>query len=223
MRKFLTIGLVLALFLLFFGSMALSHVPRGLTAHEDVVLEMVANMTSSESNKSNVFEVDGIQFETILSERVLTIPVKQQNARTPVRFGIRVTNLSSKSYRFFVFYLLPELQAADGKEIQFHYGRNATRIPEEESDFPLVNPGENFTFFLNGNLYWEDSKLLLGGRDRTGGVWIFSNLKLGTYQMRFTYQNQEARVKLRVGGIIVEDIWTGTVSMPFVNFRLIQS
>ncbi|QMS89021.1 hypothetical protein HUN01_15950 [Nostoc edaphicum CCNP1411] len=55
--------------------MTLSYAPRVLMAHEDV-LEKAANMTSSGSNKINAVEVDGIQFETLVPERMLCLPKK---------------------------------------------------------------------------------------------------------------------------------------------------
>jgi hypothetical protein len=78
LKKYFTRNLwatVLALSLFFFGTMVLSHVPSCLKADEDVLFERVANMTSVESNSNNAVEVNGIRFETVMSERVLQIPL----------------------------------------------------------------------------------------------------------------------------------------------------
>ncbi|MGB3510884.1 MAG: hypothetical protein WBA93_16960 [Microcoleaceae cyanobacterium] len=54
-------------------------------------------------------EVDGISFETWISEAVLIIPPKEVDAYTPVEWGISVANNSPNSYRFVFFNLVPEI------------------------------------------------------------------------------------------------------------------
>lgn len=71
--------------------MTLSYVPRVLTAHENV-LERSANMTSSESNEINAVEVDGIQFETLVPERMLCLPKKKSSTENSEYFEIFITN-----------------------------------------------------------------------------------------------------------------------------------
>jgi hypothetical protein len=48
---------VFILALILCGAIALGHVPRKVTTHEDGVVECVANITSQESNDSNAVEV----------------------------------------------------------------------------------------------------------------------------------------------------------------------
>jgi hypothetical protein len=172
-----------------------------------------------ESNDSNAVEVDGVRFETLVPERVLTIP-NRNGAKNHVQFGIRFTNLSPSPYRFIFFYLLPQLLAPDGQAIHRCYGVNGIKIPQE-SDFLLAMPGENLTFFLDAQFSWSNHKLRLGGYARNGGVWHFDALKPGIYRVRFTYENRDAVRKIYYGGSI-EGLWTGMVSTPFVSFRLVQ-
>ena len=74
-------------------------------------------------------EADGIRFETLVSEQVLTIPPKEFDAYTPVELGIRVTNLSLLPYRFIFFYLVPEIVTVDGKQLQNGGGINPNVSP----------------------------------------------------------------------------------------------
>lgn len=164
-------------------------------------------------------EVDGILFETSVPERVVTIPQAESDSKTLVQFGMRVTNLSSDSYRFLFFYLLPELVDADGKTLKRGYGRNATRYPET-NNFILMNPGDDLTFLMKGELYWYDGKLRLDGRDKSGGIWTFRDIKPGKYSVRFTYENREMRRKIRYGETI-EGCWVGKVYTPFVEFCIV--
>ena len=175
-------------------------------------------MTSFQSNDSNAVEVDGIRFETLVPERVLIIPTRE-DAKTPVQFGIRVTNLSSIPYRFIFFRLMPELQDALGRVIERSWGRNATKAPQE-SDFLLAMPNESLTFFVEGELYCYKDKFGLKGYESSGGVWSFRNLNPGRYQVRFTYENRNAVRKIYYGGT-VEGLWTGKASTPWEEFRLV--
>jgi len=181
-------------------------------------------LTKVKLTDSNVVEVDGIRFETVMPERVLTIPENLSSSYTPVQFGIQVTNLSLFPYRFLFFHLLPELIAASGQKIQRGYGRNATRYPKL-SDFYWLQPGEHFTFFLNGKLCWYEAELTLSGRDKSGGIWTFHNLKPGKYKVWFLYENQKATKEIQRGedkGAKVEYLWVGSVSTPFLEFCLIN-
>ena len=109
-------------------------------------------MTSLESSDSNAVEVNGIRFETLLPEQVLTIP-NMNNGKTSVQFGIRVTNLSLTPYHFIFFHLLPELLVSNGQVIHRHYGRNVTKAASE-SDFLLAMPRESLTFFIDARFFW---------------------------------------------------------------------
>ncbi|WP_449419520.1 hypothetical protein [Phormidium nigroviride] len=55
-------------------------------------------MIPRESIDSNSGEVDGMRFETVMPERVLTIPENLSSTSTPVQFGIKVTNFSLFPY-----------------------------------------------------------------------------------------------------------------------------
>ncbi|MEH1944393.1 MAG: hypothetical protein V7L01_29835 [Nostoc sp.] len=49
-------------------------------------------MTSSESNEINAVEVDGIQFETLVPERMLCLPKKKSSTENSEYFEIFITN-----------------------------------------------------------------------------------------------------------------------------------
>ena len=138
-----------------------------------------------------------------------------------MQFGIRVTNLSQNAYRFIFFGLMPELQDADGRAIQWDYARNATKAPKE-SDFLLAKPGESLTFFIDAELYWHKYKLWLGGDESSGGFWHFDDLKPGIYGVGFTYRNRDPVRQIYRGGS-VEGLWTGVVSTLFVELRLVST
>jgi len=184
---------------------------------------------------TKVTEVEGIFFETWISEPVLIIPPKEVDAYTPVEWGISVANNSPHSYRFVFFHLVPEIIKVNGEKIKLDYGSNATCSPYG-CDFMLLKPGERVSSVVNGKLYWlleqqipKDSgnrllaqeTLRIQGRNRFGGIWSFWNLSPDTYFVRFLYEKRVAREKLRGTNEIVEDIWVGKALTPWAEFSLV--
>ncbi|MBF2007856.1 MAG: hypothetical protein IGS49_21000 [Chlorogloeopsis fritschii C42_A2020_084] len=170
----------------------------------------------------NAVEVDGIQFETFMPKQILTIPKKHPDATTPVQFGLRITNLSSTSYRFKFHGLMPQFQNIDGQLIRLAYNRNVT-IPIEESHFLLAISGETLTSFVNGELYWYGDELVMRGSESMGGFWFFHNLKEETYRVHFTYTGlTQSTVARFLRGVVIENLWTGIVPTPFIEFRLVK-
>ena len=156
-------------------------------------------MTLRESSDNNAVEVDGIRFETLVPERELKIP-NINHVKNSVQFGIRLTNNSSTSYRFIFFHLFPELKQADGQLIKQSYARNA-------------------------KFCWRNFQLELTGYDGTGGVWNLHNLKPGIYSVWFTYENHSQTGKIDGGQTpwrLLEPLWTGVVSTPYEQFRIVQ-
>lgn len=177
----------------------------------------------------SALEVDGIRFETLLPETVLRLPREKRNAYTPVQLGMRITNNTLEPLRFSFFATLtPEMVRADGQIQQRGGGSDAIKVPIE-SNFPLAMPGECIEFFLEARLLWhkfDQIRLLIFRTD--GGYWWFDQLKLGIYQIRFSYQEFcETREWIERGRESIvqrrsETVWSGRVDTPFVEFQLIQ-
>jgi len=177
---------------------------------------------------SKAVEVDNIRFETLVPEPELIVPKKRRGTETPVQIGIRITNNTLTPLRFsFYASLTPEIIGADREALQVGYYSDWSTEPLE-SDFPLVLPGEYVTFFPYAKLLWlrDQFRLLMGAGD--GGFWFFGDLKLGTYQIRFRYQedsewgertfDEEELIEQR----LLERVWLGQVDTSFVEFYLIQ-
>ena len=225
MRNFFLFGLALALVLV--GVIVFGYVPRGLTTPRYVEIGKVANLTSFESTDSNVVEVDGVRFETLVPERVLPIPANRPDAKTPVKLGLRITNQTQKPVRFTRYdTLFPELLGADGRALQLEGARNWS-FPPTVSDCPLLQPGESATFFLDAKLFWQNNKLQLGGSDGFGGFWYFDDLKPGTYRIQIGYSissmpgvsvyDPEIQTFRRL-----TDLWRVPVATPLVEIHLVQ-
>jgi hypothetical protein len=195
--------------------------PIMMMTREKVEAERIANMSSCDSNNPNAIEVDGICFETLIPEEMVRLP--KYGEETPVQFGVRITNQASIAYRFDLPYVLPDILDPQGKAMQRSLNKNATR-QVEESDIPLINPGESLNFLMDAKFNWyHENYLRLLGNAIYGGIWIFWYSQPGKYQVRFSYENQIAKKKmltLKEGWTEIDGFWTGKVITPFENFHL---
>ena len=192
---------------------------------------------------SNAVEMDGVRFEILVPERVLSIPknnlihkflylmkflspipIDYSSFIIPVQIGIRITNNTSTPLRFsFYLTLLLEIMGVDGL-IPFGGGWISPSEPSN-SDFLSVMPGEDITFFPEAEILglWEEQ---FGLRTPTGngGIWVFEPLTLETYQVRLRYSSQQAIVKIyeSVETYTTLEVWSGQISTPFVGFRISQ-
>ncbi|MEH2081473.1 MAG: hypothetical protein V7K89_16175 [Nostoc sp.] len=175
------------------------------------------------ATNNNSVEVDSIRFETLVPQPRLIIPKKQPEAINFVQFGLRVTNLSSITYRFNFHGLKPEIQSMNGQLIRRVYHRNVT-IGTDESHFLLAMPKESLTCFIDAELRWylHSNQIVMQGRDSIGGYWSFQNLNLGNYRVRFTYKGSKPDdVTKLLHGVIIENLWRTTVHLPFIDFNLV--
>jgi hypothetical protein len=195
-------------------------------------------MTSFESNEINAVEVDNVRFETVVSERVLTIPETKRGIYTRVELGIRITNNTQTPFCFSSnFYsMFPEMIAPDGQLMRT--GIACERLnPPIESDYVLLIPGRGVTLYRDAFLFWIQNRKKK--RDRQLTLYIpfpdqdlygFDPLYPGTYRFRFKYRQSRKGLEDFSNWIepiilqrIVQNIWTGEVLTPLVEIRLVES
>ncbi|TAF52027.1 MAG: hypothetical protein EAZ60_24545 [Oscillatoriales cyanobacterium] len=193
---------------------------------------------------SNAVEMDGVRFEILVPERVLSIPknnlihkllylmkflspisIYYSSFIIPVQIGIRITNNTSTPLRFsFYFTLFLEIMGVDGL-IPFGDAWIRGSCPSN-SDIFSVMPGEDITFFPETEIFglWED-KFGLRITTGNGDILTFEPLTLQTYQVRLRYSSQQSMVKIyeSVETYTTLDVWSGQISTPFVDFRLVRS
>jgi hypothetical protein len=206
---------------------ALGDMPRGFGRPSDVYMGMLANLTSVESTDKNVIERDGIKLETLVPERVLTIPKNERSAYTPVRFGLRLTNQTSTPVRFSWGSFTPELIRLNGQVIPFE-ALQISIVLLKEFDFPLVMPQESVTLFWEGKLNWGDNELQLQLPDKYSRLWYFRGFQPGIYQIRFAYAFSSAEAnrgyydsetrEIRQ----LKEVLTGMLSTPWAEFSLVM-
>ncbi|MEB3180529.1 MAG: hypothetical protein VKL59_16090 [Nostocaceae cyanobacterium] len=173
-------------------------------------------------------EADSIRFETVASEKSLTIPEKEQELEIPVQLGMNITNNTQTPFRFsFYATLIPELVDSNGQVLYGSFSRNMLCSPTL-SDYPLVMPGESLTFFLDAKLFWNCYRehLILQINSMDGGYYTFDYLSPGVYQFRFVYRkgNKQTTIYDRqiTGTKSLEWERSAIVATPFVEISLVS-
>jgi hypothetical protein len=243
MGKFLAI--VLAAILGFLATMALSHVPRNVMVYQDRQIERGADMTSFELNDSDVVEVDGIQFRTVMPERVIRIPSKQPGAKTQVSFGIQITNQTANPRYFLLLGVRPEFRPTNKQKMP-QSGSSYRSAAITFSDFKLLMPGEHVTFLVQGYFEWFENKLGFVFLRKDATYWLFGKFEAGTYSMNVMYENPypaweqsswgeeiseisfnpmrktSRNYRLPSEPIKIEDVWVGEIFTSPLEFNLVQ-
>lgn len=177
-------------------------------------------MIPEKSNNSSGIQVDGIYFETLVSEPKYNLPIFGQEI--PMKFGAIITNNSSTPYRFELPCFVPEILNPHGKPMQMSFARNASRFVEE-SDIPLMMSGESLEYWMDTKFKWYNKNCIqLTGYALYGGIFSFYNFKPTRYQIRMKYVNDlpTRKVRLSTGSTEYGDFWTGQIATNFVNFHL---
>lgn len=175
----------------------------------------------------NIIEVDGIRFETIIPEKIITIPKQERGAETLVKLGMSITNNTKTPFRFdFFATLIPQIVGADGLALQKSYSTTFLMAPRE-CDLPTCIPGESITLFPDAKLIWYTCRrLALKITAGDGGYWHFCNIQPGVYRVRFIYRkrNEWAPTNQKsTGKKSLEWICKNTVPTPFVEISLITN
>ena len=74
-------------------------------------------------------------------------------------------------------------------------------------------------------IYLEEEYLLLFG-NQIGTSWVYRLCRPGTYQLEFLYKNSETTIEAEAnnGGEdkIIDNIWTGEIALPIMEFQLVD-
>ncbi|MCC3418942.1 MAG: hypothetical protein JGK24_31995 [Microcoleus sp. PH2017_29_MFU_D_A] len=210
------------------GGVAVAHVSPEVFASKNMSAVKTTELTSVQlTNTNNSVEVDGVIFETVVPNQVVSIPENMPDIKTPWRVGIRITNKTSVPIRFNKYHLTPEFIGFNDKAL-FMDDFALSLIPLTERDFPLVPPGKSFTVFWEGEFYWNENRLLFGAYERSRGRSLsFGTFTPGTYDVRLTYENANTEisyVNLKNGQRRqLKGIVKGLFSTPWVEIKLVSS
>ena len=149
------------------------------------------------TSNPNAIEIDGIQFETILSPTSIKNPDKENNIETQVDIGMKIINQTQTAFKFYFFdTLIFQIIKADGQTIRKSGSSNALQSPQEHH-YPSVKPGKSIIFFPNTKLFSFNNELCLKTAIQSGGFYYFQNLQPGEYWIRFVYYKKNNFLKIR--------------------------
>ncbi|WP_190445899.1 hypothetical protein [Tolypothrix tenuis] len=156
-----------------------------------------------------------------MPKNMVTLPKYREEI--PVQFGVRITNQASIPYRFDLPFILPEILDPHGQAMHRSLNKNATR-EVENSDIPIIIPGESFDFLMDAKFDWYgENYLRFLGNAIYGGIWIFWYSQPGKYQVRFTYENQlpnKRMLILKEGWAEIDGFWIGKLISQFADLIL---
>ncbi|MBE9120421.1 hypothetical protein IQ269_06255 [Tychonema sp. LEGE 07199] len=209
------------------GGLAVTHASSEVFASINMRAVKTTELTSVQlTDTNNSVEVDGVIFETVVPNQVVTIPENMPDIKTPWQFGIRITNKTSLPIRFNKYHLTPEFLGLNDKFLLME-GIIISLIPLSERDFPLVQPGKSFTVFWEGEFYWNENRLLFGVFDRSTGRSLSGTFSPGTYHVRLNYENANTEISyvdLKNGQRgQLKGIVKGLFSTPWVEIKLVSS
>ncbi|MBW4542763.1 MAG: hypothetical protein KME43_27095 [Myxacorys chilensis ATA2-1-KO14] len=203
--------------LVVFGATFLGSVPAPFVASDNLNFLKSQPIVSISSSANNAIEIDGIRFETLVPQNIVRLPKRGEEVN--VQFRVRITNQTSTPYRFNLQRFLPEMSNSQGQMLVVGGGRNSsTEI--EESDIPLLKPGESTEFLMNAKLLWREKRISLVGYALYGSIVEFYNLHSGQYQIRFEYENLQPRremLLITTGRTQVGNLWVGKVVTSFAG------
>jgi hypothetical protein len=108
---------LMALFLS--GGLAVAHPSPEVFASTNMsarkTTELITSFQLTDNN--NAVEVDGVIFETVVPNQVVTIPENMPDIKTTWRVGIRITNKTSIPIRFNRYHLTPEFIGFNSKTL----------------------------------------------------------------------------------------------------------
>jgi len=206
---------------------------------------MTSKKTKKSTNRNKVkVKQDGIQLKIWQPEIIAVLPIAKNppSLSVPVQLAVTVTNNTQTSIPFIHSgRLIPEIIGPDGQTLNRKEPINR-QVQREEYEGSLVGVGEEIAICLEARLSWQDNLLLL--RVPTNPIywdlslnpdnsWSFEGLELGTYQLRFIYDNPTGNVlcfdcqirekTLKIERIKIEGIKTSQLATPFVNLRILQA
>ncbi len=206
------------------GTMTLDDVSKKLILPANLKVDRVANVMFGELQEVNAVEKDGIKFEILASNQILTIPANILGAYTHENVGIRITNNTSRLLQFPRYFSLePTVMTQDGKSVRMIYPPGRIYRPNEPV-CQLVKPGGSLTFLQDISIGMVNDQLQLSVGDRYSGFLVFY-INPDIYRLRFTYRSDPLKQCVMVtDGMEISskpNTWQGEIVTPFLDFRIV--
>jgi hypothetical protein len=228
------LSLILVFIVAFLGAMAISFFEVSMTAPVDKNTERVACEIADISTENRVTEVDGVRFEIVVPQRIITIPPKEPDTSIDIEFELKITNNSSTQKIFSHFFTLNlDIIAPNSKKLNWQYRRIGRTRLTQWPDFIFLQPEESFVFTLKGKFFWDNKRFVFVRAETLNTpVWklIDEDFKAGKYQVSLRYKSESLFSFLRGFSKYLslkdEDyhyLWQDEVATPFIDICLINA
>lgn len=172
-------------------------------------------------------EVEGLQFEVSVPERVAIPPLKHLEKSSPIEFCFQVHNSSSRPHLLLLFGLMPQLQDSSGKMLNRSYARDLSCHPEIDN-FHFLLPGDRTRLVISGEFLRYRDEVIFGGWENSGGRWSFHDFKAGKYWLGISYQAlKPEEISRRYYDNEIwsryQKIWEGNITTPVKKFEVTTS
>lgn len=167
--------------------------------------EKLVSLKDKDLADSNVIEIDGIRFQTLLTdipvlEDALSLPPEKHLFRIPDKPDgetiffptLRITNQTKNNILFGRFGIIKlSLVRPDGEltKVGDYYAWSGSMSPTAVGS-ALAKPGDSINFLTKVKLFWEDRKLILVFSDSPQNPFYLDNIQPGEYKIQLTYDNQ---------------------------------
>jgi hypothetical protein len=171
--------------------------------------EKLVSLKDKDLADSNVIEIDGIRFQTLLIdtpilEDELSLPPEKHLFRIPdkpdgktIFFPIlRITNQTKNNILFGRFGIIKlSLVRPDGEltKVGDYYAWSGSMNPTAVGS-ALAKPGDSINFLTQVKLFWKDRKLILVFSDSPQNPFYLDNIQPGEYKIQLTYNNKSDEV-----------------------------
>ncbi|XHL94036.1 MAG: hypothetical protein P7H58_15860 [Microcoleus anatoxicus] len=195
--------------LILYGVLTLSHPQKIVAELAYWNGEKLVSMTDRDLADSNAFEIDGVHFKTILTDRVipeeaLSVPPEKHLFRIPDKPDgetiffptLRITNQTKNNILFGRFGIIKlSLCRPDGEltKVGDYYAVSLSMNPASVGSV-LAKPGDSVNFSTGVKLFWKNRKLTLEYGHISSNVFYFDNIQPGEYKIQLTYDNQSDEV-----------------------------
>ena len=171
--------------------------------------EKLVSLKDKDLADSNVIEIDGIRFQTLLIdipvlEDALSLPPEKHLFRIPDKPDgetifyptLRITNQTKNNILFGRFGIIKlSLVRPDGEltTVGDYYALSLSMNPAAMGSV-LAKPGDSVNFLTEVTLLWKDDKLTLRFAHNPHNLFYLGNIQPGEYKIQLTYNNKSDEV-----------------------------
>jgi hypothetical protein len=182
------------------------------------------------SDEDNAVEVNGIRFETVISDRIIVIPSRQPEIAIPVACGIQLTN-TTEPQSLLLLSIRPEFRDTANCIMSWKISGADGRRRPQLSDLKILNSGESILFIHECRFLRQNHLMSVAFIPRNGKISVLRNLQVGSYTLQFIFSSNlqqqlwfQQHLPTEDRSLLSEipDLWTGEVVTAPVQIQVVS-